>query len=310
MSKKDLFVSKSKKVHGDIYSYDDVQYLNCHEKVSIFCKKCNLFFSQKPSSHARGSGCPKCWGGKRFKSQDVFLKECIAVHGGKYDYSLVKYVSSVIKVDIICKTHGKFNQIPTNHLQGYGCNRCGYDRMADKLRLGIDSFKLKAIEIHGNFYDYSKCNYTSAHDKIKILCPIHGGFYQTPNDHVEKRAGCPDCKESKGEVKIKNELNKRCFSFKFQHKFDGCFLFKKLPFDFYIPSLNLCIEYQGKQHYQPIKFFGGVKALKKQQKRDQIKRNFCRKEGIDLLEISYKDFNRIEQILTNKLFQEKQLTLF
>lgn len=70
------------------------------------------------------------------------------------------------------------------------------------------------------------------------------------------KCGCTQCVSSKGEKEIEKLLNEFNVEFKTQYKFDGCYDIKLLPFDFYIPSLHLAIEYQGQQHYKPVQFGG------------------------------------------------------
>lgn len=114
------------------------------------------------------------------------------------------------------------------------------------------------------------------------------------------RSGCPNCSSlanSKGEEKIHDFLEENCIEFISQKTFDGCSHKTLLRFDFYLLDYNLCIEYNGKQHYEPVEYFGGEEQLKDQQNKDQIKRDFCEENDIILFEISYLDFNNIEKIL-------------
>lgn len=80
-----------------------------------------------------------------------------------------------------------------------------------------------------------------------------------------------------------------------------CRFKKPLPFDFFLPEYNQCIEYNGQQHYEPYPRFGGQEAFEKTKIRDNIKRNFCSNSNIGLIEISYLDFDNIEALLSNIL---------
>ena len=82
-------------------------------------------------------------------------------------------------------------------------------------------------------------------------------------------------------------------------KFDGCVYKRSLFFDFYIPLLNLCIELDGGQHDFAVDFFGGEEALLEIKKRDAIKTKYCEDNNINLIRISYIEFNNIEQVLLN-----------
>ena len=76
---------------------------------------------------------------------------------------------------------------------------------------------------------------------------------------------------------------------------------KKFIPDFYVESANLMIEYNGEQHYRPLEQWGGEQQFKKQQRRDAAFREYCKQEGITLLEIPYTEFDRIESILDKNL---------
>ena len=113
------------------------------------------------------------------------------------------------------------------------------------------------------------------------------------------------CKSSRGEKKIISFLKNENIQYFSQFKFDECKNKNKLPFDFYLPNHNICIEFQGEQHYHPIPYFGGEDKLKKVKKRDQIKRNFCKNNLIKLIEIPYWDRCCIFKILKENIYYEK-----
>jgi hypothetical protein len=122
-------ISRFKQVHGDRYDYSLVNYIKDGVKVVIICKKHGVFH-QNPANHYSGKGCYRCGrentGAKKKTSQAAFVEKAEIVHTNKYDYSQVKYTKSTVKVDILCKKHGVFQMTPGNHLQGYGCPRCGH----------------------------------------------------------------------------------------------------------------------------------------------------------------------------------------
>ena len=123
----DDFIVQSIKIHGNKYDYSQVIYKNNFIKVKIICPRHGLF-EQNPYSHYRGHSCIKCKGEenskRQFMGKERFIDKSIKIHGNKYDYSLVKYKGTKIKVEIICKKHGSFLQKPNNHLNGYGCGKC------------------------------------------------------------------------------------------------------------------------------------------------------------------------------------------
>lgn len=123
-------------------------------------------------------------------TRDDFIAKAVGVHGETYDYSRVTYVSSTVKVEILCKEHGAFLQTPASHLQGRGCPQCGPRKIGSKLRRSTGDFVRKAQGVHGNKYDYSLVDYRGAHTKVQILCPQHGSFWQSPAHHLNG-TGCP-----------------------------------------------------------------------------------------------------------------------
>jgi len=122
---------------------------------------------------------------------EEFIEKSKTVHGKeKYDYSKVDYKTAHNKVVIICPIHGEFNQTPSSHLSGRGCLKC----KVDGDRSSTEQFIEKSKTVHGKEkYDYSKVDYINAHNKVVIICPIHGEFEQIPNNHLSGR-GCSFCK--------------------------------------------------------------------------------------------------------------------
>ena len=129
--------------------------------------------------------------GIRLTTED-FIAKSREVHGDRYDYSKVEYVNSKTKVCIICPIHGEFWQIPSSHLNGQGCRKCGFLNTAKKRKASTVRFIFKAKIKHGDRYDYSKVEYVNIDTKICIVCPEHGEFWQTPYNHL-KGCQCPKC---------------------------------------------------------------------------------------------------------------------
>jgi hypothetical protein len=186
------FIEKAKEVHGDKYDYSKVEYKNRDTKVCIICKKeGHGEFYQRPGDHLKGSGCPNCkritLGNRNRKSLRKFIRDAREVHGDRYNYSKVDYKNGSTEVCIICPEHGEFYRIANYHLiSSGGCPSCS-SRVNTTL-----GFIEVAKKIHGDKYDYSKVEYKGANDKVCIVCPHHGEFYQISGDHI-KGSGCPKC---------------------------------------------------------------------------------------------------------------------
>jgi len=240
-------------------------------------------------------------------TQEQFISKAKDKHNDYYDYLLVKYTNATTKVQIICPKHGMFEQQPNNHLFGQRCIKCMGDNVRKARTNNTEDFIKKSKKIHGDRYDYSLVKYKTGKDKIIIICPFHGEFLQTPFAHSSPsmKQGCPHCNISKGEDEIEKYLIKNNIEYNHQHTFVDCInpkTSKKLPFDFYLLNSNIIIEYQGEQHYKKTGYFekraGGLEGL---QYRDNLKREYCQNNGIKFIEISYKDFNNIKQILKEKI---------
>ena len=298
------FIWKSLHVHGDKYDYSKVHYIKSSEKVEIICKiEGHKSFPQKPNDHLNGHGCKLCGiktrTYKNRMTKEEFIEKANKVHGeGRYDYSEVEYINNHTEVIIICHKHDepyRFPQAPSDHLNGHGCSKCYGNK-----KLTLEEFIEKSNIVHGiGRYDYSKINYINYSTTVIIICPNHDTPYefpQTPNDHLSGR-GCPLCNEkSKGETKIRIFLTNNNIQFEKEKRFKKCRDKNPLPFDFYLPQYNVCIEFDGIQHFNPSSFVYGntsekekLKNLQYIQKHDQIKNNYCKNNKIDLLRIRYNE---------------------
>lgn len=226
---------------------------------------------------------------ERRKSTAEFIKEAKDKWGDKYDYSITEYINRKTKIKFLFNSE-IYEQLPSNHL------RYAVEKISKPITQ--DFFIEKAINLNGDKYDYSKTIIISSTKKVIIICNKHGDFLQTPHSHLQGK-GCPICKESKGNKLIKNILDKYNVDYLQEYKFDECKNKQKLPFDFYIKSLNTCIEFDGEQHYKPIEKFGGITKLIRTKNNDNIKNKFCNENNINLIRISYKEINKIESIINS-----------
>jgi hypothetical protein len=268
------FIQKANQVHNFKYDYSLVDYKNSKTKVKIICPEHGVF-EQIPCNHIFGKGCAECSG--KFMTTEKFIEKSIKKHGDKYDYSLVEYVDSSTKVKIIFNNK-VFLQSPSNHLN----NNVEHNKM------DIDDFIEKSKKIFLNRFDYSLVDYKNSKTKVKIICPKHGVFLQTPNSHLSGRC-CPKCNYSKGEIAIENFLIENNFDFESQKSFPNCKNKNLLFFDFYLKEYNLCIEFDGKQHFEIIEKWGGFKRFEEGQLNDKIKTKYCVENNINLLRINYKE---------------------
>ena len=182
----------------------------------------------------------------------------------------------------------------------------------------------RAFIVHGDKFDYSKSKYVNMSTKVIIVCKKHNiEFMQTPINHLHGPIGCPVCNKnikpritrkkietiyrkkekicSVGENLIECWLNKNSIKYETQKTFNECKNKKKLRYDFYLPNQNILIEYDGRQHFEPVKSFGGDIGFKNQMIHDKIKNDYALSNGFNLLRIPYTERNNLSNILENKI---------
>ena len=264
------FIKEAKIAHDNKYNYSKTQYVNAKTKVCIICPKHGEFW-QYPNTHLNSKGCPKCsnerlWDNRKDKTtKDGFIQKAREIHGNKYDYSKIEYINTSTKVCIICPEHGEFWQTPSAHLSGQGCPKCGKHHLSILFRDTIDEFVKKANIIHNNRYDYSKVEYIRGNDKVCIICPEHGEFWQTPNNHLQGH-GCPKCAVGKNTSSEENEISEYI-----EGLIDDNIILNSRDIispnelDIYVPSRNVAFEYDG-LYWHSDKFVGRDYHLSKTEK--------------------------------------------
>ena len=271
------FIFCSKIVHNNKYDYSLVNYINCDTKVKIICSKHGMF-EQNTGHHMNGNGCSQCVR-KKYNTK-IFIDDSIKIHKNKYDYSLSKYINAKTPTKIICSKHGVFEQMPCSHLSGQGCKQCG-----NNTKKTLEQFLKEAKSIHGDKYDYSLVEYINTNTKVKIICPKHGVYLKEPKIHIYSASGCPICKSSVGEKKIERVLENHNIKFLKEYSFIGCRYKQPLRFDFYLPEHNVCVEFDGDQHFVKLDYEEDDNDFKIRQIRDNIKNEYCKMNNIQLIRI-------------------------
>ena len=300
---KNEFIAEARKIHGDKYDYSKAEYICNDKKVCIICPEHGEFWI-KPNNHLSGKqGCPICGGTKKLTTKE-FISKAKKIHGSKYDYSKVDYKNNETKVCIIChekdefgEEHGEFWQTPHHHLSGFGCKKCSKNYMDTEL------FIKKSNKVHGNVYDYTKTTYKNNTTKVIVTCKKHGDFETTPSDHI-RGVGCPICEGSNGEKVIFNFLSDNGINFEFQKTFNWLKYKKNMRVDFFLTDKNIAIEYQGEQHFVPVKYSNKtdeslLKEYRTIKKRDEAKKSLCEEHGIKIKYITFMDniIEKLNQIL-------------
>ena len=264
--------------------------------------------------------------GRKNSSKDA-CKKCMHIKSGeskKVKYDFVKQafdergyvlltkedeISSLVsdKLSYLCPKHG-VKLITWNNFSvgGAGCNECGFESAAEKIRMNtwnkiIKEFQNSQYKLLSNFDEY-----TGSDDCcLRLLCEKHGEFFVSWSNY-KRYCGCPICNSSIGERRIVNFLNVNDIMYEKPKRFDGLVGIggKKLSYDFYLPTYNLLIEYQGAQHGEPGHFGNAtdeenIDQFLKQQEHYKRKREYAENNNYNLLEIWHYDFHNIEKILSD-----------
>ena len=125
---------------------------------------------------------------------EEFIKKACEIYGDEFSYENTVYVNSNTKVEIVCKQHGSFWQLPGRHLEGRcGCRECFKKQHSELLKhTSNEDFIKKAKAVHSEKYTYEKTNFVGWNEKVIITCPIHGDFLQNPSNHLAGK-GCTAC---------------------------------------------------------------------------------------------------------------------
>ena len=286
----ETFLKQAQEIHFGKYDYSKVEWKNTSTRITIICS-IHGEFTQIPQNHIRlKCGCRKCgWETTKSKVNKYntfyFLEIAKKVHKNKYDYSESHCFNATDKVKISCHIHGIFIQSANQHLQGHGCPKCNFDQMAKDRAMGKEIFINKAKELFGEKYDYTKVEYINGQRNVCLICPTHGEFEVTPNNHLSKKSGCPICNESKLEKELAFILDKLNLKYERQKRFKWL---GRQSLDIYLKEYNIAIECQGIQHFKPVDFAGKGKewaneSFKENKKRDDIKLKKCLAHNIRMI---------------------------
>jgi predicted nucleic acid-binding Zn-ribbon protein len=204
-------IKQAREVHSDKYDYSLItEYKNDREKYPIICPEHGVFYKSFNKHIHSKQGCPKCSNRFRYTTND-FVKEVTNLeHCKSYSFEKTVYKNNKEKIIVTCHEkdkngieHGDFYITPSHLLSGEGCPICRYIKSANSKRRTISEVIEQAKEVHGNKYDYSLITeYKNDRQKYPIICPEHGVFYQTMNNHIKGKQGCPKC----GRVIVTNKI--------------------------------------------------------------------------------------------------------
>ena len=282
-------------VENEEYVLISTEYINAHEKLEMECKENHRCFINW-NNFKNGRRCKECAKKKIGDSKRLsydYVKKYFKDNG----YTLLNntYTTANKKLITLCPNRHIHKTSFNTFQQGH---RCSCEAKTKGVKHSFDYVK---DYISNNNYELLTTIYNNCYEKLLIKCD-KGHIYEGNFHNFKSGFRCPICNRSKGENEIEKYLKERNINFITQYKFDDCRNKNKLPFDFAIlnedDSIKCLIEFDGKQHFEMVEFFGEESYIRTKQN-DDIKNKYCETNNIKLIRISYNE--NIYDILNKQL---------
>lgn len=299
------FIDRISKISPNILI--TTQYTNSDAKVRCICKDCGYEWDAIPYNLSAGKNCKMCYfkrsSEKKMMPPDVFVEK---LKERNIDVQLVgEYKGMCRKTDFKCLIHGEtFSMTPTHLLGGEtGCQKCLYIKTHDNRIKTHDQYVEDLRKI--NKYITVIGRYDGAKNPIEVQCNVCGEIWNPEASSLLCGCGCPHCARSRGERMIKQYLEDHHIRFIQQKKFSDLRGDSSRPlplsYDFYLPTYNLLIEFQGRFHDGTALYVEQDLYFGNQQNRDKKKKKYAEDKGYHFLEIWYYDMKNLNNILDEYL---------
>lgn len=277
------------------------EYVDNKTKIMHHCLLHDVYWKTLPSNALKGCGCYKCLSEriayKNSKTHEQYVEELHLINPNAV--ALEQYIDMKTPILHECKVHNmKWVTSPCSTLQGCGCPKCRSEKISSKTRKTHEQY-VEDLKIANPSVIVLE-HYIDVHTPILHKCLVDGNEWLAMPMNLLYGYGCPQCRESSGERQVRQWMENHNIEYIYQHKFKDCKNIKPLPFDFYLPKYNICIEYDGRQHYKPVEYFGGEESFKRVVLHDSIKTKYCIDNDIQLIRIPY--FKDVKTELDNFLF--------
>ena len=301
-TKDNIMLYLKKKTNGEIYVLDFCNAQNAHDGILLYDS--NIDTSYK-----------KSW--NEIKNEMYILKKKYPDYENlqKLDIDIIKnklkehnltmvggYINNITPVEFICEKHRNIGiqkmSWSTMKKSKYPCKCCRKEHIVlksdDEFQEEIKDTKNPNIEVIGK--------YIKVNTKIECKCNKCGRTIFLRPDHIRRGIGCGYCTKSIGEDRVETFLKNHNLKYEREYRFKDCVRVQRsMPFDFYIPDKNTAIEFDGVQHFQAVGRFGGQENFMQTRLNDDFKTEYCKNKGINLIRISYKELDRVNEILSEKL---------
>ena len=275
---------------------DDV-YIDNKTKLKMICP-CGHEWECNFRNFKIGRRCRDCSYKIRAEKQShsyEYIKEYIESYG--YKLLSTEYKNNREKLKIMCEEGHIFEMEFSTFQRGSRCPKCQ----------GVYRYNYKEVKEYYNEFGYELISqeYNGANEMLIAKCPEGHLLECTFNSFKNNNARCDLCKEkikSKGEDVILEILTSLNIEFLKEHNFKDCKGKRRtLPFDFYLPQYNICIEYDGTPHYKLGAYKNGLLDLMNRKYLDNVKSQYCKNNNIELIRIPYWEKDSIKEILNRKL---------
>lgn len=276
---------------GNEYTFLD-DYVNAHTKLKVKHNKCGKIYDVQPANFFSGQRCPHCSTTAR-KTDAQFKQEVFDLVGNEYTF-LDSYVNNCTKIRVKHNECGNVYKVqPNGFLHGSRCPYCN----GNAKKTGKQFAEEVAGLSQGEYVLVG--TYVNSHIKVEIKHNKCGHIYKVKPYSFLEGFRCPYCNSPKGEVNINKILKSFGINYEYQKMFLDLKDTQPLSYDFYIPDQNILIEYQGRQHYQPVDYFGGEAQFKLQQKHDKMKADYAKAHHYHLIAVPYTEdtFSKIKKYL-------------
>lgn len=280
------------------------EYVDAKTAIECECLIDGTIWFPKPHNLLNGTGCPEC--GRiasninSTKSNEIFLLQLRSINSDIVP--LQKYIQAKIPIWVMCQKCGhKWQTTPDNLLQNGSCPECSKRQQHDRQVKSNEQFLKELHKVNPMLLPIDK--YYNDHTKIRVKCLIHNYIWPVaPNKILRRHTGCPKCSMYTNEQKIAKFFENMGYTIIPQKRYKQCRDKNPLPFDIYVKNLNLLIEYQGEQHYKPIRRGSmteeeALEQFKLVQYHDKIKFDYCTNNNIPLICVPYWEQDVIEEFI-------------